>query len=338
MEQRQRRLQVDAARAAGIPVDRERNVRVEADQIAAQQGLIAKLHQVLLAFRSRHVAGMVENRFQRAVLFQQLPGELRPDQRHARHVVDRIAHQGLKIDDLLRRDSPFRPQRIRVENLVLADVEDLHPIGDQLPAVLVAGDQEALAAEFVGQAGDGGQDVVGLVRLAVQRGNAQGGNHAADGRNLRHQVLVHLRPLNLVLIVHRVAERLARQIEGTEQIVGLLLFQQVEQIAGEAEHGPHRLALRAGHLRQGVKDLMDQRVGIDHPHRSPRKALRRRRLASPSAWEIGRDEGRCEDRFHVDSPPPSRRSPALRLRRRTRAATFGGYACLSYINRSGSAS
>ena len=74
-------------------------------------------------------------------------------------------------------------------------------------------------------------------------------------------------PLDLVLVVHRVAKGLAGQVERAEQVVRLLLLQQVEQIAGEAEHGPHRLALRAGHLRQGVKDLMDQRMGVDDPDR-----------------------------------------------------------------------
>ena len=95
------------AHAAGIPIDGDGNLGVEADQVAAQQGLVAKLQQVLFAFRPRHVAGMVEDRLQGAILFEQLPGELGANQRYARHVVHRIAHEGLEIDHLLGRNSPF---------------------------------------------------------------------------------------------------------------------------------------------------------------------------------------------------------------------------------------
>ena len=269
MKQRQCGVEVDASRPAGRPVERQRNVVVEADQVAAEQRLIAEFQQVLLPFCALHFAGVVEHGLQRAVLFEQLPGELRPDQRHAGHVVHRIADQGLEIDHLSRRDSPVGEQLRLVVDFILADVVDLHPLGDQLAAVLVAGHQEALPAELVGPASDGGQHVVGLVGFAVQRGNAQGGDHPANGRKLRGQVVGHFGPLHLILLVHLVPEGLARQIERAKQIVRPLLFQQVEQIAGEAEDGPHRLAPRTGHLRQGVKDLMDQRMGVDHPDRSP---------------------------------------------------------------------
>ena len=111
---------------------------------------------------------MIEDRLQRAILFEQLPGKLRPDQRHARHVVDRIAHQRPENRPLARRDSPLGLQAVAVENFVLADVEELHAIGNQLPAILIAADEIALAAKLFGQPGDSGQNVIGLEKLAVQ--------------------------------------------------------------------------------------------------------------------------------------------------------------------------
>ena len=233
--------------------------------------------QVLLALRARHFAGVVEHGFQRAVLFQQLPGELRarsaarparcPPRRppgpgnrppaRARFPIRRAARRGR------------RPRSCGCCNTFTRSVinwrQSLSPVT-----------RKHWPPSWSVTSGDGGQHVVGLVRLAVQRRNAQGGDHPANGRNLRHQVVGHFGPLDLVLIVHRVAKGLARQVERAEQVVRPLLLQQVEQIAGEAEHGPHRLALRAGHLRQGVKHLVDQRVGVDDPDRSPGQALRRR--------------------------------------------------------------
>ena len=63
--------------------------------------------------------------------------------------------------------------------------------------------------------------------------------------------------MDLVLIVHAVAEGLAGQVEGAEEEVGLFLLEQVEQVAGEAVDGPYRLAARAGHFGQGVENLVD---------------------------------------------------------------------------------
>ena len=77
-------------------------------------------------------------------------------------------------------------------------------------------------------------------------------------------------------------------------------FQQVEQVAGETVHGRHRLAPRAGHLRQGVEHLVDERMAVDHPDRLPGKAFRRR-------------PGRA-----VRLPEHARQSPPRRIARRGR--------------------
>ena len=55
-----------------------------------------------------------------------------------------------------------------------------------------------------------------------------------------------------------------------------LRFQQGEQVAGETVDRRHRLAARTGHLGQGMKHLVDERMGVDHPDRLPGKTLRRR--------------------------------------------------------------
>ena len=87
-------------------------MRISRTNSRLKQGLIAEFQQVLLPLGARHFGGVVEHGLQRAELFEQLPGELRPDQRHARHVIDRIADQRLEVDHLLRRDSPFGPQHL----------------------------------------------------------------------------------------------------------------------------------------------------------------------------------------------------------------------------------
>ena len=239
---------------------------------AAHKGLLAILLEVLLLGRAADFLDVGQDVVQRAVFFQQIAGRLGADQRHARHVVGRVAHQGLVIDDLIGPDAPFLPQAVAVHDLVLADVVELDAISDQLPAVLVAGDDVALPAQFVGDPGDRGDNVVGLETLVGQQGNAQGLDHAMYEGDLRLQVLVHLRPPGLVLLIELVAKRLARQVERAEEEVGLFGLQQAEQVAGEAIDGIDRLPAGAGHVGNGMEHLVDQRMGIDDPDRLPGKA------------------------------------------------------------------
>ena len=151
----------------------------------------------------------------------------------------------------------------RSRHLVFADVVHFHPFADQLPAILVAGDQPALAAEFLRHPGDGCQEVVGLVPLASQRRDAHRVDHPTDGRDLRPEIVGHGRPVLLVCLVHLMPEGRARHVERAKEIVRLLLFQKVQDVACEPIDGPHRLAAGAGEFRQGVKNLVDQRVRID---------------------------------------------------------------------------
>ena len=249
---------------------------VELHERAAEQGLLAILLEVLLLGRAADLVHVRENVLQGVVFFQQVAGRLGADQRHSGHVVGRVAYQGLIVDHLVRRHAPLLPQDLAVDDLVLADVVQLYVFGDKLPAVLVAADDDAPPAQFLGQPGDRGHDVVGLESLVGQQGDAEGLDHAMHVADLRHEVLVHLGPARLVLLVQRVAKGLARQVEGTEEEVGLFRFQQIEQVPRKPVDGIDRLAAGAGHVRDGVEDLVDQGMGVDNPHRLSGQAFGRR--------------------------------------------------------------
>ena len=131
---------------------------------------------------------MGEQIVERAKLAEPFVRDLRPDQRHAGNVVDGIAHQGLKIDDLFRPDSPFFLERCGIEDQILANVEHAHAIGNQLPAILVAGYQQAIPAGLFDHSRHGGQNVVGFEALALQNRNSQRRQHSPNVGNLRHQI------------------------------------------------------------------------------------------------------------------------------------------------------
>ena len=117
--------------------------------------------------------------------------------------------------------------------------------------------------------------------------------HAADRADLRPQVRRHFGPMRLVLVEQLVAERRPGQIERAEQIVGLLLFQQIQHVAREAQ-ARRRPARRAGRSSpEGVKHLKDERKRIDDVDAcsSPCQTLRQadRRIVAASAAGGGHD-------------------------------------------------
>ncbi len=139
-----------------------------------------------------------------------------------------------------------------------------------------------------------------------------------DRLELRNQVDRHLAARAFVGFVHRVAERRLDAVECHEQIVRLLRLEQVQHVACEAVHGRHRFAPRAGHFRNRVKHLKDQRVGVARPRRSARRTRRAARKRSRPTGT--RNRGR---RFR--SCRGSRQAPALAAPDRAGGASAGPF-------------
>ena len=107
LEQRAGPRVVAAVRPGRFPGNRQRHVGFKLHQFPAEQGLFAIFLQVFLLGRAADFVHVLENVLQRAVFFQQVAGRLGADQRHAGHVVGRIADQGLVVDHLVRRHAPL---------------------------------------------------------------------------------------------------------------------------------------------------------------------------------------------------------------------------------------
>ena len=115
--------------------------------------------------------------------------------------------------------------------------------------------------------GDRGQNVVGLEAASSSIAMPIAASIRWMAGNCGRRSSRHLAALPLVFGEQHMAERRLGTIEGHEQIVGLLFFEQKQQIARKAKHRRHRFAARAGHLRNRVKHLKDQRIGVDDPDR-----------------------------------------------------------------------
>ena len=225
--------------------------------------------EVLTPLRAGDVVGMRKEMVERVVGLEQLRGNLGADAGHPRHIVDRIAHERQKIDDLIGPDAPVSQQFLGAEVGIRSQIQQPHMVAEQLPRVFVGRGDDAVAARRDGAHGEGGQQVVGLEAGLFEIGNAHHVEQPPNQRNLRHEIGGHLRAGALVGLEKFVAKRRTWRIDGADEIVGLLLLDDVEQVAGEAKHRRHRRAIGGRHLGQRMKELVDPRERVDRPDGLP---------------------------------------------------------------------
>ena len=99
---------------------------------------------------------------QRTELLEQLLRRLGTDRWDAGHVVHRVSYQRLKIDHLVGTYVPDFLEFLGSEEFVFSQVQHRGQRRDQLPAVLVASDQEYTGPIRFCLIGQRGQNIVGF--------------------------------------------------------------------------------------------------------------------------------------------------------------------------------
>lgn len=260
---------VGAMEFRGFPRDLDRDVRIEADKLAGGAGGVGVEAEVFLLLRPLHFGGAGEDRIEIAELLEQLGGRLRPDGRDAGDVVGRVADERQPIDDLVGTHAPVGEELLGPQRGVRAEIEELHPVGEELPGVLVGGGERHAPTARGDGGSERGEDVVGLEAGELQAGDPHRGAELPDEGNLRHEIARHLGPRPLVGRMLLVAEGGAGGVHGAEEIIGLPFLDDPEEVLREAVDGLHRRAGRARHLGERVEELVDARQRVDHPHRFP---------------------------------------------------------------------
>ena len=216
------------------------------------------LAEALLLLRPFHLFDVLQQAVEGPELFEERGREPLADPRHPGHVIDRVACQGQEVNDLVGANAPFLQQCRRVDHGILAQVENPHMIGEELPCVLVGRADGNVHPALLAAAGKGGDDVVGLHPRHHQHGHPEALENPADHGNLGNQIRGHRRPVGLVLGVDLRAEDRPLAVEGRREIVRLAIAQQVEHVPEYPEHRLCWLARRTGHLGNRMEDLKDQ--------------------------------------------------------------------------------
>ena len=167
----------------------------------------------------------------------------------------------------MRRSSPCR--REAGSNIATPGPIELHQ-------VLVGGDDQHVGAALARLPRIGGDEVVGLVAVLLDRREAEGAHGRAHQRELRHEILRRLGPVRLVGRIELAAERILRLVEDDRQ-------------------------MRRRDPRRAVAQEL-QHLGREQPHRADRQPVGAVIvfLILPDRLEIGaEDEGRAVDEKDV---------------------------------------
>ena len=226
------------------------------------------------------LARALKQRVEVAVFADQLRRRLDADAARAGHVVGGIAGERLDVDDLVGAEAEIGDDFVRADAPLLAiargRVEHRHARPDELHEVLVGGDDQHVGAPFARLARIGGDEIVGLVAVLLDRRQAERAHRLAHQRELRHQVLGRIGPMGLVGRIDFAPEGILRLVEDDRQM--------------------RRLDPR----RAVAQEL--QNLGREQPHRADRQPVGTVIvfLILPDRLEIGaKDEGRAVDEKDV---------------------------------------
>ncbi len=220
-----------------------------------------------LRFFAGDLVDVLQHRFQRAELLQQLGRGFLADPGDAGDVVGGVAAQPHQVADQLRRHPVALFDRGAVVDLGLGDpargAHHPHPLGDQLVGVAVAGHDhhlDPLLARLLDQRGD---HVVGLVAVDLDVGVAEGLDQRHQVRPLLPQQIGARFALGLVEVISLLAAAPAG-VPGDDHALRVVFVDDFHQHRGEAVDrvgrppvaGPDRLG-------QGEEGAVGEAVAVD---------------------------------------------------------------------------
>ena len=146
---------------------------------------------------------------------------------------------------------------------------DVGRVRNELEAVLIARDDDALPPGALAALADRAEQIVRLVSLQLQTAHAHGVKRLLQQRHLHGQLLRHRLALRLVAVVLLVAERRRAQIERDAQRLRRLQLQHALQDSQKAVHTVGGHAVRRVEHPNAVKCAVDDAVAVkDHQFHS----------------------------------------------------------------------
>ena len=255
---------------------RDRRVGADGSQLERQFGAFTSLSEFFAhaLFHIERVQFPV-NGLDRSEPCNEILCRLLSDTRHTGDIVRTVAHESFQIDHadgikaVLRAEHLGRVfHRLRLSHAGL-NVADVGRVRNELEAVLIARDDDALPPGALAALADRAEQIVRLIPLQLQTAHAHGVKRLLQQRHLHGQLLRHRLALRLVAVVLFVAERRRAQIERDAQRLRHLQLQHALQDGQKAVHTVGGRAVRRVEHPHAVKRAVDDAVAVkDHQFHS----------------------------------------------------------------------
>ena len=220
--------------------------------------LIRVLEQAFAILLLLDLAGVLQQRIERAVLRDQIARALVANAGHALHVVARIAHQRQHVDHLAGRHAELLDDALGVEpRAFILGVVDADLGVHQLEEILVAGDNRGLQTVPGRLARQRPDHIVCLEAFRREDRHAQRFARLEHPRHLLDEISGHGSAVGLVVGRHLRAERLAAHVERRRDVLRLVVGNQL------AEHGDETVD-RVGGLAVGPRQPANRVIGAIH--------------------------------------------------------------------------
>ncbi len=226
------------------------------------------------AFWLFDLAGASQQRIEIAIFIDELCRGLDADAARARHIIGRITGERLDVDHLFRRhteiilnfgeaDAPLLP-------LARSGIVHRDAIADKLHQILVGGDDEHIGAARPGLIGIGGDEIVRLVAVLLDRQKAEGAHGGAHQRKLRDEIFRRLGAIGLVRRIEFLAEGILRLVEDDAEMRRLnarrALAHELKQLVAEEPYRAGRQAIRTVIVLRVLPNRLE--IGAEDERRS----------------------------------------------------------------------
>ena len=215
-----------------------RHMTFDRGKLLGEQCLFAILHERRAELFPTDLCGVVENVLDALIGEQELRRRLRADTGHARNVVRAVAHQPFHIDQADRREAVFLLERRCIIRLRLADAllrqKDGELRANELQGIAVARNDARLHALCRRLCGERPDDVVRLVVVPFEKGDAERLRQLLQQRNLGDQLFRRFVPRSLVVGIESRAKRRTALVECDDDLCRRQLLQELDEHHGKA--------------------------------------------------------------------------------------------------------
>ncbi|OPZ79414.1 MAG: hypothetical protein BWY79_00464 [Actinobacteria bacterium ADurb.Bin444] len=249
-------------------VDVDGGLPIQRGKPLGHEGLFAIGQERLSTFGGRDSLSLGQCGLKISELGQERGGRLLPNSRNPGNVVGRISLQADEVGDLRRLDAESFVNRLGIVDTHICDAAGIghyvNAIGHQLQGIAVSGHDQRRPPLPLGLAGEGSQDVVGLVAGETNIHKAERSGDLREKRPLFAQTFRHRFTLSLVFFELLAAEGRLLGVPGHHHhgrpVVGNDLDEHgaetVEGVGGETRAG-------GNFLGQGEEGAVGQVVAVD---------------------------------------------------------------------------